>query len=595
MQALPRGAPVRPRRRRRASVVSPSSTHLPHRRRRRARARRRSAPPPRPPPHTHTLPARPLTPRRPVRTPQTLPLASFAPPQLRKANPACEACCAARAERGGPDHDATAIAKSAKERRRELKELRERKKREEKAEKTTSPKDDPAPGRETGAEATHRKTAPDSAATRARTRDDDANDGPSRSAAAVDGFVPTERFDPSDDRSVAKPNLSREGEGVRRDEKENDDAEKEEDEDAAPPASEDDSESLSRRKVYVGGIPFYKTPDEIRAAFDEENLPVETLECFTFADSGRFRGIAIITFATRDAARGALAWNGEEWDGKFLVARKYRPKDAAAGENAAERAAAAASAPSSPLPAVAKTEGQRVAFVGNLAWDVTEAELRAALAGCEVREVRMGADKESGAFRGYAHVEFAADEDLERAVRSNGAELKGREMKIAYATKRRDEKKRAWVERGEAEKRPGRGAGRGCGGEGRGTRGGITTRRARGEAEAENRRERDKKAARGITRRSDRGPSIHNTSRARARISRKNLSSVGPVGVVTRSPFRVPPRRRRRASPRRRRTFRAVSPPRRLSLAPWRRFVATPPYPRRRRRASSAAAPRPSP
>ena len=446
MQNLPRGAPVRPRRRRRASVVSPSSTQLPHRRRRRARARRRSAPPP------HALPARPLTPRRPVRTPQTLPLASFAPPQLRKANPACEACCAARAERGGPDHDATAIAKSAKERRRELKELRERKKREEKAEKTKSPKDDPAPGRETGAEATHRETAPDSAATRARTRDDDANDDgpsgdPSRSAAAVDGFVPTERFDPSDDRSVAKPNPSREGEGVRRDEKENDDAEKEEDEDAAPPASEDDSASLSRRKVYVGGIPFYKTPDEIRAAFDEENLPVETLECFTFADSGRFRGIAIITFATRDAARGALAWNGEEWDGKFLVARKYRPKDAAA-ERAAGRAAAAASAPSSPLPAVAKTEGQRVAFVGNLAWDVTEAELRAALAGCEVREVRMGADKESGAFRGYAHVEFAADEDLERAVRSNGAELKGREMKIAYATKRRDEKKRAWVERG---------------------------------------------------------------------------------------------------------------------------------------------------
>ena len=446
MQTLPRGAPVRPRRRRRASVVSPSSTHLPHRRRRRARARRRSAPPP------HALPARPLTPRRPVRTPQTLPLASFAPPQLRKANPACEACCAARAERGGPDHDATAIAKSAKERRRELKELRERKKREEKAEKTTTPKDDPAPGRETGAEATHRETAPDSAATRARTRDDDANDDgpsgdPSRSAAAVDGFVPTERFDPSDDRSVAKPNPNPsregEGEGVRRDEKENDAAEKEEAEDAAPPASEDDSESLSRRKVYVGGIPFYKTPDEIRAAFDEENLPVETLECFTFADSGRFRGIAIITFATRDAARGALAWNGEEWDGKFLVARKYRPKDAAAGENAA-----AASAPSSPLPAVAKTEGQRVAFVGNLAWDVTEAELRAALAGCEVREVRMGADKESGAFRGYAHVEFAADEDLERAVRSNGAELKGREMKIAYATKRRDEKKRAWEERG---------------------------------------------------------------------------------------------------------------------------------------------------
>ena len=323
---------------------------------------------------------------------------------------------------------------------------------------------------------------------------------------------------------MAKPNLSREG--VRRDEKENDDAEKEEDEDAAPPASEDDSESLSRRKVYVGGIPFYKTPDEIRAAFDEENLPVETLECFTFADSGRFRGIAIITFATRDAARGALAWNGEEWDGKFLVARKYRPKDADAAENAAERAAAA-SAPSSPLPAVAKTEGQRVAFVGNLAWDVTEAELRAALAGCEVREVRMVEDKESGAFRWYAHVERRRRGP--RAGGALGARAQG-EGDESRTRPRGDEKKRAWRERRRENARGGRGKRMRRGGE---RDGGIMTRGPAG-AEAENRRGETSGGEHSeVTRRSI-------TSRARARVSRKTLSSVGLVGVVTRSPFRVP-------------------------------------------------------
>ena len=50
-------------------------------------------------------------------------------------------------------------------------------------------------------------------------------------------------------------------------------------------------------------------------------------------------------------------------------------------------------------------EGQRIAFVGNLSWDVTEEALRVALVGCEVKDVRMGADKETGAPRGYAHVE----------------------------------------------------------------------------------------------------------------------------------------------------------------------------------------------
>ena len=84
-----------------------------------------------------------------------------------------------------------------------------------------------------------------------------------------------------------------------------------------------------------------------------------------------------------------------------------------------------------------KTEGQRLAFACNLSWDVTEETLRAALAECAVTDVRMGVDKQTGHFRGFAHVEFATDEDLERAVALNGASVLGRPMKIAYATARK--------------------------------------------------------------------------------------------------------------------------------------------------------------
>ena len=61
----------------------------------------------------------------------------------------------------------------------------------------------------------------------------------------------------------------------------------------------------------------------------------------------------------------------------------------------------------------------------------------------------MGVDKQTGHFRGFAHVEFATDEDLERAVALNGASVLGRPMKIAYATARKaardgEEAKGAW-------------------------------------------------------------------------------------------------------------------------------------------------------
>jgi nucleolin len=50
----------------------------------------------------------------------------------------------------------------------------------------------------------------------------------------------------------------------------------------------------------------------------------------------------------------------------------------------------------------------------------------------------MGVDKETGDFRGYAHIEFASDGDLERALLRDGEELVGgRAMKVTYATARK--------------------------------------------------------------------------------------------------------------------------------------------------------------
>ena len=122
-----------------------------------------------------------------------LPIASFAASQLRKVKAACEACCAARAERGGPDHDATALVKSAKARRAELKELRERKKKQDAA---------------TRAAAANAAAATTENIPEVRRDAPSIDDGPSSKRAkpsADDGFVATERFDPPPTRTTRTP------------------------------------------------------------------------------------------------------------------------------------------------------------------------------------------------------------------------------------------------------------------------------------------------------------------------------------------------------------------------------------------------------
>ena len=48
-------------------------------------------------------------------------------------------------------------------------------------------------------------------------------------------------------------------------------------------------------KIYVGGIPYYSTEDDIRSYFEGCGTITE-VDCMKFPESGKFRGIAIINF-----------------------------------------------------------------------------------------------------------------------------------------------------------------------------------------------------------------------------------------------------------------------------------------------------------
>jgi RNA recognition motif-containing protein len=77
-------------------------------------------------------------------------------------------------------------------------------------------------------------------------------------------------------------------------------------------------------------------------------------------------------------------------------------------------------------------------FVGNVAWSVTEVELRELFSEAgEVAEVKVMLDRESGRPRGFAFVEMGDENGAAQAIDAlNGRELGGRPIAVKEALER---------------------------------------------------------------------------------------------------------------------------------------------------------------
>ncbi|XP_057733503.1 phragmoplastin interacting protein 1 [Arachis stenosperma] len=169
-------------------------------------------------------------------------------------------------------------------------------------------------------------------------------------------------------------------------------------------------------KVYVGGIPYYSTEDDIRSYFESCGTITE-VDCMCFPESGKFRGIAIISFKTEAAAKRALALDGADMGGLFLKIQPYK--------------ATRINKVSDFAPKI--MEGYNRIYVGNLSWDITEEELRKFFSNCNIASLRFGMDKDTGEFRGYAHVDFSDSQSLKTALTMDQKLLSGRPVRISCA------------------------------------------------------------------------------------------------------------------------------------------------------------------
>ncbi len=79
-------------------------------------------------------------------------------------------------------------------------------------------------------------------------------------------------------------------------------------------------------------------------------------------------------------------------------------------------------------------------YVGNLSYDVTEADLKAVFAEYgSVKRVQLPTDRETGRMRGFGFVEMSAEAEETAAIDAlDGAEWMGRDLKVNKARPREE-------------------------------------------------------------------------------------------------------------------------------------------------------------
>ena len=81
-----------------------------------------------------------------------------------------------------------------------------------------------------------------------------------------------------------------------------------------------------QKKLFVGGIPYQATEDELNEAFSKAGT-VESAVIIQDKMSGRSKGFGFVEMSTEEEANAAIEmWNGKDFDGREITVNLARPK-----------------------------------------------------------------------------------------------------------------------------------------------------------------------------------------------------------------------------------------------------------------------------
>ncbi len=80
-------------------------------------------------------------------------------------------------------------------------------------------------------------------------------------------------------------------------------------------------------KLYVGGLAFSVTEDELKALFAEQGV-VESVAVIKDRDSGQSKGFGFVEMADAKGAEDAIKnLNGKDFSGRSIVVNEARPRE----------------------------------------------------------------------------------------------------------------------------------------------------------------------------------------------------------------------------------------------------------------------------
>jgi len=80
------------------------------------------------------------------------------------------------------------------------------------------------------------------------------------------------------------------------------------------------------KKLYVGGLPYNTTEDELKTTFSEVG-EVESAVIITDRESGRSKGFGFVEMAAdEDAEKAIEKFNGQDFGGRRLTVNEARPR-----------------------------------------------------------------------------------------------------------------------------------------------------------------------------------------------------------------------------------------------------------------------------
>ena len=81
-------------------------------------------------------------------------------------------------------------------------------------------------------------------------------------------------------------------------------------------------------KLYIGGLPYSTTQDELQEAFAKAGTVVST-SIIMDKMTGRSRGFGFVEMGSDDEAQKAIEmWNGQDFDGRKLTVNEAKPLEA---------------------------------------------------------------------------------------------------------------------------------------------------------------------------------------------------------------------------------------------------------------------------